>query len=59
MDNKKKPGTAKKKVQLKDLKAKKASHVKGGAADIFAKIGDIKGESTDDKHKGEIEIDSW
>ncbi len=29
------------------------------AADIFAKIGDIKGESPDDKHKGEIEVLSW
>jgi type VI secretion system secreted protein Hcp len=29
------------------------------AADIFAKIGDIKGESPDDKHKGEIEVTSW
>jgi type VI secretion system secreted protein Hcp len=29
------------------------------AADIFAKIGDIKGESLDDKHKGEIELLSW
>jgi type VI secretion system secreted protein Hcp len=29
------------------------------AADIFAKIGDIKGESLDDKHKGEIEVLSW
>jgi type VI secretion system secreted protein Hcp len=29
------------------------------ASDIFAKIGDIKGESPDDKHKGEIEILSW
>src|SRR4029079_19579347 len=28
----------------------------GGAADIFAKIGDIKGESIDDKHKDEIEV---
>jgi len=27
--------------------------------DIFAKIGDIKGESFDDKHKGQIEILSW
>jgi type VI secretion system secreted protein Hcp len=26
------------------------------AADIFAKIGDIKGESHDDKHKDEIEV---
>jgi type VI secretion system secreted protein Hcp len=29
------------------------------ASDIFAKIGDIKGESLDDKHKDEIEILSW
>jgi type VI secretion system secreted protein Hcp len=28
-------------------------------ADIFAKIGDIKGESIDDKHKDEIEVLSW
>ena len=26
---------------------------------IFLKIGDIKGESTDDKHKDEIEVFSW
>lgn len=29
------------------------------AADIFAKIGDIKGESEDSKHKGEIEVLSF
>jgi|SRR5688572_12534220 type VI secretion system secreted protein Hcp len=29
------------------------------AADIFAKIGDIKGESLDSKHKDELEILSW
>ena len=29
------------------------------AVDIFAKIGDIKGEATDDKHKGEIEVLNW
>jgi len=29
------------------------------ASDIFAKIGDIKGESLDEKHKGEVEILSW
>ena len=28
-------------------------------ADIFAKIGDIKGESLDDKHKDEVELLSW
>jgi hypothetical protein len=33
--------------------------VAGGAADIFAKIGDIKGESMDTAHKGEIEIQSY
>ena len=29
------------------------------ATDIFAKIGDIKGESTDAKHKDEVEVLSW
>jgi type VI secretion system secreted protein Hcp len=29
------------------------------AVDIFAKLGDIKGESTDTKHKGEIEVLSF
>jgi type VI secretion system secreted protein Hcp len=29
------------------------------AVDIFAKIGDIKGESQDSKHKEEIEVFSW
>ena len=28
-------------------------------ADIFAKIGDIKGESLDAKHKDEVEVLSW
>jgi type VI secretion system secreted protein Hcp len=29
------------------------------SSDIFAKLGDIKGESFDDKHKGEIEVFSF
>ena len=29
------------------------------AIDIFAKIGDIKGESNDAKHKDEVEVLSW
>ena len=29
------------------------------ASDIFAKLGDIMGESLDDKHKDEIEVLSW
>lgn len=29
------------------------------ASDIHLKIGDIKGESTDDKHKDEIDVDNW
>ena len=29
------------------------------AADIFAKLGDIKGESLDDQHKDEIEVLNW
>ena len=28
-------------------------------SDIHLKIGDIKGESTDDKHKDEIDVESW
>ncbi len=33
--------------------------VAGYASDIFAKLGDIKGESMDDKHKDEIELLSF
>ena len=29
------------------------------ASDIFAKLGDIKGESNDSKHKDEVEVLSW
>jgi len=29
------------------------------ASDIFAKLGDIKGESLDEKHKDQIEVLSW
>jgi type VI secretion system secreted protein Hcp len=29
------------------------------AIDIFVKLGDIKGESSDDKHKEEVEVLSW
>jgi type VI secretion system secreted protein Hcp len=29
------------------------------AVDMFIKIGDVKGESTDDKHKNEIDVLSW
>ncbi len=29
------------------------------ATDIFAKIGDIKGESHDDKHKDQVDVLSW
>jgi type VI secretion system secreted protein Hcp len=28
-------------------------------SDIHFKLGDIKGESTDDKHKDEIDVDNW
>ena len=60
---KKKP----KKAQPKDKPKRKASgtelseeqleRVAGGAGDtIFGKIGDIKGESLDSKHKDEIEL---
>jgi len=40
-------------VTLTEEELSKAS---GGASDIFAKLGDIKGESTDDKHKDEIQV---
>ena len=29
------------------------------AVDMFLKVGDIKGEARDDKHKGEIDVLSW
>jgi type VI secretion system secreted protein Hcp len=29
------------------------------AVDMFFKIGDLKGESVDDKHKGEIDVLAW
>lgn len=55
-----KKSTKKPAQRVKDLKAKKLSadsarRVRGGT-DIFAKLGDIKGESIDPKHKDEIEI---
>ena len=50
----KKKSTNKPSVKVNDLRARK--NPKGGASDIFAKIGDIKGESLDDKHKDEIEV---
>ena len=46
-------------VEDLDVPESEADDVKGGAADIFAKIGDIKGESVDDKHKGSINISSF
>jgi len=39
-----------------ELTEKELTQVTGGAADTFAKLGDIKGESIDDKHKDWIEI---
>jgi len=29
------------------------------AVDMFIKIGDVKGESQDDKHKDEIDVLAW
>jgi len=37
----------------------RAFRMPGMAADIFAKLGDIKGESLDSKHKDEIEVLSF
>ncbi|HEY4162310.1 MAG TPA: hypothetical protein VGM59_04550 [Dongiaceae bacterium] len=39
-----------------ELKETALDKVSGGAVDRFAMLGDIKGESMDDKHKGEISI---
>jgi hypothetical protein len=39
-----------------ELSEDQLERVSGGASDIFAKLGDIKGESIDDKHKDQIEI---
>jgi bacteriocin-like protein len=43
----------------KELSDDELESVAGGAVDVFAKIGDIKGESMDTAHKGEIEIESF
>jgi hypothetical protein len=56
-DPKKSPPKAKGvKKPSTELSEKDLDRVAGGAADIFAKLGDIKGESIDDKHKDEIEL---
>jgi hypothetical protein len=61
--SKKEPKKAKPKNKAEDKKAsstelseEQLERVAGGASDIFAKLGDIKGESIDDKHKSEIEV---
>jgi type VI secretion system secreted protein Hcp len=47
-------------ARLRRRRKRNGQHSGGAvAADIFAKIGDIKGESFDDKHKDEIEVLSW
>ncbi len=42
--------------QAEELSAEDLKQVTGGASDIFAKIGDIKGESLDDKHRDQRAI---
>jgi hypothetical protein len=49
----------KKNQEQKELAPEELKQVSGGASDIFAKLGDIKGESMDDKHKDEIEVLSY
>ena len=46
--------SAKRKVAIKDLKAKDAGSVKGGA--LLLKFDDVTAESRDDKHKDEITL---
>ena len=48
----KKKNSRKPSVKVDDLRARK--NPKGGATDVFLKLGDIKGESQDAKHKDEI-----
>ena len=55
----KKTGKKVKTLPTKALSSKKAGTVKGGGKskrDIFAGIGDIKGESIDERHRNEIEV---
>ena len=49
-------GKPKRKAPGTELSEEQLERVAGGAADIFAKLGDIKGESGDSKHKEEIEL---
>jgi hypothetical protein len=49
-------GKPKRKAPGTELSEQQLERVAGGAADVFAKIGDIKGESLDSKHKEEIEL---
>ena len=44
------------KSSTEELTEEQLERVAGGASDIFAKLGDIKGESIDDKHVGQIEL---
>ena len=39
-----------------ELTEEELKRVRGGVRDPFAKLGDIKGESIDDKHKDWIEV---
>lgn len=39
-----------------ELTTQKAETVRGGAVDGFMYFADVKGESSDDKHKGEIHL---
>ena len=43
-------------VHVRDIKSRKDP--RGGATDFYLKLGDIKGESGDDKHKDEIRLTS-
>jgi type VI protein secretion system component Hcp len=54
------PAPAAKRAQTgEELSDDELESVAGGGVDVFAKIGDIKGESMNTDHKGEIEIESY
>ncbi len=47
--------SAKRKITVKDLKAKNAGSVKGGT--LVRKIGSVAGEATDQDHKDWIDVE--
>lgn len=49
-------GKPKRKASRTELSEEQLERVAGGAGDMFPKIGDIKGEYLEGKHRDEIEL---